>query len=126
MFGLEILDVILGLAFVYLLLSLICSAINEYLASMLNKRGRMLVDGLETLLKDTGLDRHFFDHPLIATHFPDHVALVERAKKLEAWPWGTRWIYRFFTWAFDPSVREQRYPSYLSARAFAGTFLEIA
>ena len=35
MFGLEILDVILGLAFVYLLLSMICSAVHEYVAGAL-------------------------------------------------------------------------------------------
>ncbi|HEX8245391.1 MAG TPA: hypothetical protein VF541_17890 [Longimicrobium sp.] len=126
MFGLEILDVILGLAFVYLLLSLICSAINEYLASMLNKRGRVLVDGLATLLKDTGLDAEFFDHPLISTTFPHHGTIAKRAETLKKWPWGTRWIYRFFTWAFKPKVREARYPSYLSARSFATAFLEIS
>ncbi|HYJ80779.1 MAG TPA: hypothetical protein VEW03_14285, partial [Longimicrobiaceae bacterium] len=71
MSGLEILDVILGLAFIYFLLSLVCSAVNEYLASMLNKRGKVLKDGIERLLRDSGLQDAFYRHPLIQTYFRD-------------------------------------------------------
>jgi hypothetical protein len=114
-----------GLAFVYLLLSLICSAVNEYISSLLNMRGRVLVDGLNQLLQDTGLEAELFKHPLVASHFPHRDALKARAKRIESWPRGTRWIYRFVTWLFKPSVRSQRYPSYLSPRAFATAFLDI-
>ena len=72
MFGLEILDVILGLAFVYLLLSLICSAINEYLSALLNRRGHALIEGIEQLLedaKDPHLKSDVLDHRLIRSMF---------------------------------------------------------
>jgi hypothetical protein len=126
MFGSAILDVIIGLMFVYLLLSLICSAINEYIASLLNKRGKMLVNGIQILLRDVDLDRSIFDHPLMASNFPHHGSLVDRASRIQKWPPGLRWLYRLITWAFRSRVREARYPSYVSARAFATAFLEKA
>ncbi len=50
MFGLEILDIGLGLIFTYLLLSLICTAVNEFVAGLLNLRGKKLFVGIENLL----------------------------------------------------------------------------
>jgi hypothetical protein len=52
MFGLEILDVVIGLTFVFLLLSLLATAINEYLTAVMNLRGKELAHGLEQLLDD--------------------------------------------------------------------------
>ncbi|HZG44524.1 MAG TPA: hypothetical protein VEY93_16350, partial [Longimicrobium sp.] len=52
MFGLEILHIIIGLTFIYLLLSLMATAINEYLAAMRNKRGNELAKGIARLLDD--------------------------------------------------------------------------
>lgn len=44
------LDVLIGLAFVYLLFSLLCSAIQETIAGWLDLRANTLVEGLRTLL----------------------------------------------------------------------------
>lgn len=52
MFGLEILDIVIGLTFIYLLLSLMATAINEYLAALSNKRGKELAKGISRLLDD--------------------------------------------------------------------------
>jgi hypothetical protein len=68
MFGLEILDVVVGLAFVYALLSLVCSAINEYVSALLNLRGKALIQGIEQLLddaKDPHLASDVLNHRLI-------------------------------------------------------------
>ncbi len=77
MFGLEMLDVALGLVFTYLLLSLICTAANELLAAFLNLRGKKLFAGIENLLAGSTVpgqapDRtrdlevsDVYDHPLI-------------------------------------------------------------
>lgn len=46
MFGLESLDVVLGLAFLYLTLSLVCMAVNEWIAHLLHLRGTMLRDAV--------------------------------------------------------------------------------
>ena len=98
MFGLEILDVILGLSFVYLLLSLICSAVNEYIAGITNRRGKILIDGLERLLDDAGdpnLRTEFFQHRLIRSMYTPG-----RGGKL-------------------------RPPSYIPARTFAMALLDV-
>jgi hypothetical protein len=68
MLGSEMLDVVIGLVFVYLLLSLICSALKEGLESLLNKRAVDLERGLRTLLNDwepKGLVFDLLKHPLI-------------------------------------------------------------
>jgi hypothetical protein len=60
MFGSNILDVAIGLMFVFLFLSLICSALNELLESWMKNRGRDLERGIRELLDDregTGLQR---------------------------------------------------------------------
>ena len=59
MFGSLVLDVVIGLVFVYLLLSMICTAANEMIASMLALRARNLARGIANLLADRrikGLD----------------------------------------------------------------------
>ena len=68
MFGSQVLDVVVGLVFVYLLLSIICTAANEMIGSLLSLRGRTLAKGITNLLADKqirGLDELFYDHPLI-------------------------------------------------------------
>jgi hypothetical protein len=50
MFGSPILDVAIGMIFVYLLLSLICSAANELIELILKGRARQLEEGLRELL----------------------------------------------------------------------------
>jgi hypothetical protein len=46
----QVLEVIIGLVFVYLLLSLVCTAINELIAQWLSSRAVTLLDGIRTLL----------------------------------------------------------------------------
>jgi hypothetical protein len=50
MFGSTVLDVAIGMVFVYLLLSLLCSAINEYIEAKLNHRSKNLWKGIQLLL----------------------------------------------------------------------------
>jgi hypothetical protein len=68
MFGSVILDVAIGLVFIYLLLSLICSAAKEGLEALMKKRAIDLERGLRQMLEDpkgTGLVKHLYTHPLI-------------------------------------------------------------
>src|ERR1700730_12469376 len=68
MFGSSVLDVAIGLIFIYLLLSLACTALNEVLASFLNKRGAYLFEGVKNLLNDpafTGLAQQIYNHGLV-------------------------------------------------------------
>jgi hypothetical protein len=124
MFGLEILDIVIGLTFIYLLLSLMATAINEYLAAMRNKRGKELAKGIARLLDDIdggdALDRAMaavkargeIDPETITERFYSH-RLIR--------PLATRrgWIMRLI------SGDKPRLPSYIPARTFALAFLDI-
>ncbi|MBN2226974.1 MAG: hypothetical protein JW763_06385 [candidate division Zixibacteria bacterium] len=65
MFGSEIVDVIIGLVFVYLLASLICSALNECLARLIALRARVLMSGIRNLLADSSIGETIVAHPLV-------------------------------------------------------------
>lgn len=123
MFGLEILDVVIGLMFVYLLLSLLATAINEYISALMNLRGKELARGLGRLLDDVDekealkkafdgvgasvtsradeLTKQLYNHPLIR-------------------PLATRrgLLFRRFS-------KEPRLPSYIPARTFAQALLDV-
>lgn len=62
---LVLLDVVIGVVFVYLLLSLICTTANDWVASVRGLRGRTLDQGIRRLLGP--LTDDFFEHPLIAS-----------------------------------------------------------
>lgn len=79
MLGLEMLDVVIGMIFVYLLLSLICSAVNEMIELKLKNRASNLEKGIRELLNEpvtkgtpnagnqngNDLVRQLYNHPLI-------------------------------------------------------------
>jgi hypothetical protein len=67
-----ILDVAIGLAFVYLLLALINTTVMEWIAHLRKRRGRMLERGTQRLLgeedaRDPVLTKAYFSHPLISS-----------------------------------------------------------
>ena len=68
--GSTVLEVAIGLFFVYLLLSLLCSAVSEYVEVKLNNRAKFLQQGIRLLLNDTdggGIDlaKALYNHGLI-------------------------------------------------------------
>jgi hypothetical protein len=65
MFGIPILEVAIGLCFVYLLLSLICSAVNETIAGLTQRRGKMLEQAINNLVGDLGITDQLYKHPII-------------------------------------------------------------
>jgi len=72
MFGSEVLDVALGLIFIYLVLSLICSAACEAIEAVLKSRSLYLKRGLQELLNDpSGKDlvAELYSHPLVCSLF---------------------------------------------------------
>jgi hypothetical protein len=76
LFGSTALEVAIGMVFVYLLLSLLCSAINEYIESLLNFRATNLRRGIELLLNDTkgggeDLAAKLYAHGLVRPLFRD-------------------------------------------------------
>jgi hypothetical protein len=75
MFNTTILDVAIGLIFVYLLLSLMCTAANEIIELLLKKRAIDLERGIRELLvpgSNSGADdvvRSLYNHPLVNSLF---------------------------------------------------------
>jgi hypothetical protein len=131
MFGLEILDVVIGLTFVYLLLALFATALNEYIAAVLNLRGKELAKGLGQLLDDLdekdalnrardgvgtkltttaqSLTEQLYNHRLIRP-FATRQGLATRF---------VRWVLR------RKSAPVPRLPSYIPARTFALALLDL-
>lgn len=72
MLSLEMLDVAIGMIFIYLLISLICSAINEFIEAKLKLRAVDLEQGIRELLNDydgKGLTKDIYNHSLIYSLF---------------------------------------------------------
>ncbi len=68
MFGSEMLEIGIGVIFVFLLVSLICTAVREGIEAWLNTRAAYLEHGIRELLHDTsanGLARALYEHPMV-------------------------------------------------------------
>ncbi|HKG58478.1 MAG TPA: hypothetical protein VKB05_01775 [Pyrinomonadaceae bacterium] len=87
LFNSTILEVVIGIVFVYLLLSILCTSANEWVAAMTRRRGEMLRKGIRQLLENQkvrdGDDTNafleeFYKHPLIAClkHDKNHPAYI--------------------------------------------------
>lgn len=106
MFGLlgSAIEVVLGLSFVYFLLSLICSHVNELLSGLFKLRARDLERGVSNLLCDPDITKAVLKHPLIK-------ALGSENTETPL----VRWC--------APSARSGL-PSYMPARTFALALFE--
>jgi hypothetical protein len=110
-------DVFIGLAFFYFLLSIVCSAINEAIATAFNLRAKDLERGIRNLLAEKTSD--FYADPRIqALHKP----------KRFLGGLGIPWLSDPFHLR-KPVLRLKKplggkLPSYISSRAFALTFLD--
>jgi hypothetical protein len=102
MFDFAALDVALGLVFVYLVLALVCSALNETISSVFSWRASFLREGVANLLDPE-----------------NHSNGQELVKKLYAHPVLNALI--------RPVSRKEkvRYPAYLPARVFASALLDF-
>jgi hypothetical protein len=69
MFQNAIIDVAIGLILMYLMLSLLCTVVNEYIATKLKLRASTLQDALQKLIDDPTLLTNFYSHGLIASNF---------------------------------------------------------
>ena len=75
MFNSNMIDVAIGLVFVFLLLSLVCSALNEILEGFFKQRAAHLERGIKELVGNVGTDQNrkfvemLYDHSLINSLF---------------------------------------------------------
>jgi len=87
---LTVIDVAIGLIFVYLLMSLMCSIVQEFIANITSWRGKHLRNSIKAMLNDptmTGLAERLYRHPRIATltfasKLPSYIPSVTFAKAL--------------------------------------------
>jgi hypothetical protein len=102
MLGSDMLDVAIGMVFVYLLLSLISSAINELIERQLKNRATDLEKGLRELLSD-----------------PDGSKLVKQV-------YDHGMVNGLFLGSYDPKAKDKsNLPSYIPSRNFALALLGI-
>ena len=80
LFNSAMLDIIIGVIFVYLLLSILCTAANEWVSALTRRRGEMLRKGIHQLLENQptrsegdrdAFLRDFYKHPLITSIIHD-------------------------------------------------------
>ena len=67
-----IIQVALGMFFVWIVLAIITSQIQEWIASILTWRAKMLEDSILTMLDDPGLKHRLYSHPLIQGLHTNH------------------------------------------------------
>ena len=111
MFGSRILEVAIGIIFVFLLVSMICSAIREGIESWVKARAAFLEQGIRELLHDrhaVGIARSLYTHPLIYGLYAAEYHPRSATRKLNA---------------FTPG---RDLPSYIPSRSFALALLDIA
>jgi hypothetical protein len=102
-----VLDVTIGLVLIYLVLSLFCSAVKEWIARFLALRATALRQGINELLAGgtpTGLAAALHDHPLIDALKPSKAPIVQRLLN---------------------NSDEARYPSYISSQTFALAVMDL-
>src|SRR5882672_6790428 len=68
MFQNAAIDVAIALSLMYLMLSLFCTVVNEYIATKLKLRATALSSALKKFLDDPGLREAFYGHGLIVTN----------------------------------------------------------
>jgi hypothetical protein len=60
-----VIDIAIGLMLMYLVLSLLCTSINEYIATIFKLRSNNLKSSIQDLIDHPDLLTHFYDHGLI-------------------------------------------------------------
>lgn len=128
LFGSSVLDLAIGLAFIYLLLAIICTAINEWVAGCLKTRGKLLARGIAGLLDGqpvpgaTNLLNAFYDHPLIGGLMGGTAAAQPAQPAAQQQPAATQ----------TPPIQAApkpawsgRHPSYIPARTFSAVLLHL-
>jgi hypothetical protein len=106
MSGSNIVGAAIGLVLVFLLFSLLCSTINEWIARLLALRSSGLRNGINELLADgtdAGIAAEFHKHPLIDVLKPKHAPILRR-------------VYQ---------EARAKYPSYIAPQTFAQVVMAL-
>ncbi len=113
-----VLEVAIGLIFVYLLFSLICSALSEIVAWMLSLRARTLRSGVETLLKDKAFADLARQNPRLRGLFEKDLSRVKQAEQSVA---GTLYAHPLV----QAMMQDGKHPSYIPKQTFSAAFMDV-
>jgi hypothetical protein len=111
------LDVAIGLIFLYIILALVCTTINESIMTWLGMRARFLELGLRNLLSATPMPtaaggltlKRFFEHPLTQT-----MVRPKRGRSGDVDPTEPTKMFK-----------KPPYPSYLPSRTFVSVLVDL-
>src|SRR5689334_663282 len=115
-----VLEVAVGIIFIYLLLSILCTSANDWVAAMTRRRAEMLRKGIRQLLENQPLNDRgdpdeflnaFYKHPLIKSMMPAEPRKArDRSDKRDAAPNGKI---------------DKRHPAYLAPRTFVAVITDL-
>jgi hypothetical protein len=111
-----IIEVAIGIVFVWIVLSLTTIQLQEWLTTILDKRARDMEDAIHEMLANPNLKSQFYDHPIVR-------GLTAKKRKLPSFV-----PPRFYN---HPLVRgftqeKRRLPSYIPSQQFALSLFDIA
>jgi hypothetical protein len=101
------LEVVIGLVFIYLLLSMFCTVVNEFVARVMTLRANNLKEGIEQILGDPLLRDAFYNHPAIRSlkgkdgKLPSYISPTAFSAVIKDLAGGYENIRRFATGAAD-------------------------
>jgi hypothetical protein len=111
-----VVEVAIGLIFMWITLSLATIQIQEWITTMLDKRARDMEASLHEMLANPNLKSQFYDHPVIRG------LTAKKRKRPSTVP---TWFYRY------PIIRgftreKRKLPSYIPSQTFATAMFDIA
>jgi hypothetical protein len=110
-----VVEVAIGLIFMWITLSLASIQIQEWITTILDKRAKDMEGAIHEMLANPNLKSQFYDHPIIRG------LTARKRKRLSSVP---AWFYRY------PIVRgftreERKLPSYIPSQTFALALFDI-
>lgn len=111
-----IIDVAIGLIFVWITLSLSTIQVQEWISTLLNKRARDMEDTIHEMLANPNLKAQLYDHPVIRG------LTAKKRKEPSAVAPG------FFRYPIvrGPTLEKRKLPSYIPSQQFALSLFDIA
>ena len=113
MFNSSMIDIVIGLVFIFLLLSIFATAINEILLSFLSMRGKFLVKGIAMLLDDLGEKPGLLFKKRVVNEDGPASAIYQHGQ-----------VFGLYQGPFNPK-KFGNLPSYIPSRNFALAFLDF-
>ena len=117
------LDVATGLVLLYLILSLLCTTLNEFVASLLKLRSRNLAATIQELIVDPNLRAEFYNHGLIGSSQVACKAGSVKANQPPPPERATNVFQRLAAWV--KNVWSTTHPSYLDSKDVAMALVDL-